>query len=648
MSMMAPNGTDTDNGAVTLDTVPSEKLVGDEAGQVGGVGSGDAGAGVVKKVTTIADYISGLAVRATPEEVEAVQVFSRRLVEELNYPKSHIRTRPQFSVRSTPSGKAGKSNSYPLDIAVFSSDKQLESELSIIVECKRKNRKDGEEQLKIYMAMSPSTQVGVWFNGNDHLYLLREFHDGQVRWSYLPTLPKFGQSISDIGSLHRKDLIKPSNLKAVFRDIRNHLAGNTTGITRDQGLAVEIISILFCKIYDEINTAPDDLPRFRTAHLEDAETMKKRLDTLFLDVQSEYPDVFRDNELITLDLNSLRYVVGELQNYCLIDASRDAIGDAFEVFIGPAVRGEEGQFFTPRNVVEMMVKIVDPKPGETIIDPSCGSGGFLTVALEHVWRMLEKEAPKMQWSPAILEAKKRDIASRCFRGIDKDAFLTKVTKAYMAIIGDGRGGIFCEDSLVTPKEWHADAQKGVKLGTFDIVLTNPPFGSKIKVTGEKKLSQYELGKKWKENKESGDWATEGNYRNEQSPQILFIERCIQLLKPNGRLAIVLPESIFGMPVYGYVVQYLFNNFSLRGFVSLPEEVFQPYTHAKTCVLFLQKREPAAAKQGMPEETIEMAIADWCGHDSRGNPTVRSTPVGPELLDDIPEIASQMSKKGIWA
>lgn len=117
---------------------------------------------------------------------------------------------------------------------------------------------------------------------------------------------------------------------------------------------------------------------------------------------------------------------------------------------------------------------------------------------------------------------------------------------------------------------------------------------------------------------------------------------MQLLKPNGRLGIVLPESIFGMPVYGYVVQYLMDNFSLRGFVSLPEEVFQPYTHAKTCVLFLQKRQPDQA------ENIEMAIADWCGHDSRGNPTVRLTAQGMELLDDLPEIATRMAAKGIWA
>lgn len=246
-------------------------------------------------------------------------------------------------------------------------------------------------------------------------------------------------------------------------------------------------------------------------------------------------------------------------------------------------------------------------------------------------------------SDVILERRKREAAQRGFRGLDKDAFLTKITKAYMAIIGDGRGGIFCEDSLALPATWHEDARLKAKMGSFDVVITNPPFGSKIKVTGAQKLAQYDLAKLWKKPaKTQMDWTAGGKRRTEQSPQILFIERCVELLKPNGRLAIVLPESIFGMPVYGYVVQYLMENFSLRGFVSLPEEVFQPYTHAKTCVVFLQKRPPD------PAESIEMAIADWCGHDSRGNPTVRPTANGVELLDDLPEIAAQMSAKGIWA
>jgi type I restriction enzyme M protein len=325
------------------------------------LGAESGAAGPIKTLQTVTDYISGKQVKATAEEIEAVQVFARKLVDDLGYPKDHIQTRPQYRVRSAPSG--GKAKGYPIDIAVFGSVKKLESEIGIIIECKRKNRKDGEEQLKIYMGMAPSAKIGVWFNGKDHVYLLR---GPTGNWSILPTLPKFGQSIEDIGvAIRRKDLTVATNLKAVFKDIRNHLAGNMVGITKDEGLAVEIISVLFCKIYDEINSAPDDMPEFRAAHhteeserKKESDRIKKRIEKLFSAVKAEYPDVFRANEEITLDADSLRYVVGELQNYCLVEATRDAIGDAFEVFIGPATRGEEGQFFTPRDVVRMMIDIL--------------------------------------------------------------------------------------------------------------------------------------------------------------------------------------------------------------------------------------------------------------------------------------------------
>jgi type I restriction enzyme M protein len=587
----------------------------------------------------VVDYISGNLVRATPEEVNAVQVFARRLVEDLNYPKEVVQTRPQFRVRVRPS-QENRTRGYPVDIAVFHKPTKLEDEAAIVVECKKPSRKDGEKQLKIYMSMS-SAHIGVWFNGKEHLYLFKRLtEDGSTDWVVLPSLPKWGQSVADIGSLRRDQLKPPGNLKAVFRDIRNHLAGNTTGITRDQELAQEIMGVLFCKIYDELDTAPADIPTFRTFVEEPSENVKERILGIFEQVKTEYTDVFRPNDTISLDDESLSYVVGELQNYELTAASRDAIGEAFEVFIGPAVRGEEGQFFTPRNVVELMVELLDPNPGELIVDPACGSGGFLVVTLEHIWRKIEAEAVKKRWKPAQLERQKREVAMRCIRGVDKDGFLTRLAKAYMAIIGDGRGGIHCEDALAQPTTWNAQAQSQVRMGEFDIVITNPPFGSKIKVTGTHKLAQYKLAHKWKiPRKEGKDWEMTDVLLTDQPPQILFIERCTQLLRAGGRLAIILPESIFGMPVYGYVVKWLFENYKLQAFISLPEEVFQPWTHAKTCVVILENSRPDE------NDIIEMAIADWCGHDSRGNPTLRYDENGNAfLLDDLPKISSYLKAR----
>jgi type I restriction enzyme M protein len=310
---------------------------------------------------------------------------------------------------------------------------------------------------------------------------------------------------------------------------------------------------LFCKIFDELDTEPDEQTRFRAKVDEPEDRIAERIQKLFTAVKREYPDVFDAGEEITLDSRSLRYVVGELQNYAVVEAPRDAIGEAFEVFIGPAVRGEEGQFFTPRNVVQLMVTLLDPSPGDRVIDPACGSGGFLIVTLEHIWKTLEQDAKAKKWTAATLATKKRDAAMNFIRGLDKDSFLTKVTKAYMAIVGDGRGGIFCEDALDEPKNWKPGARAQVALESFDVALTNPPFGSKIKVAGSHKLGQYGLARKWK--KPMGpkdDWtASASEFKKEESPQLLFIERCVQFLKPGGRLGIVLPESIFGMPPGGH-------------------------------------------------------------------------------------------------
>jgi type I restriction enzyme M protein len=590
----------------------------------------------------VSDYVSGIQVRATPEEVQAVQIFSRRLVEDYGYAKSQIRTRPQYRVRIRPSDEE---KSYPVDIAVFNSAKKTEDELFMVVECKKRERKEGEHQLRLYMDMS-AAEVGVWFNGDAHLYLRKVHHKGGKRtYETLPNIPRRGQRIEDIGLYKRMDLKKPSNLKAVFRDLRNHLAGMTTGITRDEALAQEIINILFCKILDEQETDPDDTVSFRAGVGESPKEVNKRIKVMFERVKdAAYGDVFETSDTIKLDSDSLMYVVGELQNYSIMEAERDAIGDAFEVFIGPALRGSEGQFFTPRNVVEMMVKIVDPKPNERIIDPACGSGGFLITALAHVWAKLREEANRKGWSERQLAKREFEVATDCFRGIDKDQFLAKVCKAYMALIGDGRGGVFCENTLERLTTWSDAMQQKIKPGSFDVVLTNPPFGKKIVVKGEAILSQFDLGYKWKRSKETKTVEKTDTLHDDQPPQILFLERCLQLLKPGGRLGIVLPEAVFGMPTYEYVVSWLRGRAKIRGVVSMPEALFKTSgkggTHAKVCVLFAENTKPKKDE----DYQIFMADVKWCGHDSRGNPTIRKDKAGNGvLLDEVPTVQERWAK-----
>lgn len=580
-----------------------------------------------KKEGYIKDFISGISVRATPEEVQAVQVFSRVLVDDYGYPKTIIRTRPQWRVKVRPSDQKKE---YPVDIAVFSAPEHDDDNVEIIIECKKKNRKDGRSQLEDYLRFSRA-RVGVWFNGDERLFLKKTEKSGRIDFEEIPNIPRHGQRLEDVGKFARKDLRPATNLKSVFRAVRNYLAANAVGITRDEVFAQQIINILFCKIYDERFTKADATVSFRAGIGEKDADVKARISKLFEHVKKTYNDVIEISDSIDLDDRSLAYVVGELQMFSIIDSERDAVADAFEVFIGPSLKGPQGQFFTPRNVVKMVVDMLDPNENDRIIDPACGSGGFLVEALRHVWRRVEAQGVELSWPESEIFSAKQQAAIRNFRGIDKDNFLSKVAKAYMAILGDGRGGVFCENSLERPSNWQAFTQNEVKLGSFDIVITNPPFGKKLAIDSEDILKSFDLGHDWKKD-DHGDFQM-GAVQDKQPPQILFIERCLQRLKPGGRLGIVLLESIFGMPKYEYIVDYITKRCKIRAIVTLPEDLFQPYTHAKTCVVILENSPPEG------EHDIFMCDVKWCGHDSRGNPTYRTNESGERiLLDDVPNVA----------
>jgi type I restriction enzyme M protein len=557
----------------------------------------------------IFDYISGQEIKATPEEIEAVQVFSKILVEDYDYPKELIQTRPQFRVKARPSDT---SKPYPVDIAVFNDKSKNDDDIWIIIECKKKNRKDGRGQLENYLTFSKA-QLGVWFNGNEKLFLKKIEKDGKVLFEEIPNIPIHGQRIEDIGKFKRKDLKPAYNLKSIFRTMRNYLAGNVVGATRDEVLAQQLINVIFCKIYDEKYTRPDDIINFRAGVDEKPEDVKNRILEIFDLVKKKYQDVMDSSDKIMLDAKSLSYVVGELQLFSLTDAERDAVGDAFEVFIDHALKGGQGQFFTPRNVVKMTIDMLDPTTEDLIIDPACGSGGFIIECLRHLWSKVEEEGIKYKWPDNEIEIEKQKVAIDKIRGIDKDYFLGKVCKAYMAILGDGRGGIFCENSLDVPSNWSTKTREKIQLGTFSMVVTNPPFGKKINVEGEKLLSQYDIGYKWKKNKKEGTWE-KGKLKDKEAPQYLFIERCIHLLKPGGKMGIVLPDGIFGNDQLGYIRNIISDNCQIVAVVDVPKETFMPHTSTKTSILFVKK----LAKTVTKDYPVFMAVAEKCGHDRRGN------------------------------
>ena len=557
----------------------------------------------------IYDYISGNEVKATPEEIDAVQVYSKILVEDYGYPKTHIATHPQHRVKVRPSDTKKE---YPTDIAVFTNDKKDEDDILIIVECKKKNRKDGKTQLQDYLRFSKSP-LGVWFNGEERLFLKKIEKDGKVLFEEIPNIPRYGQRIEDVGKFKRKDLKPATNLKNVFKAMRNYLAGNVVGATRDEVFAQQLINLIFCKIYDEKFTKPDEMVAFRAGIDEKSKEVKDRILELFNKVKKNYNDVIDNSDEIILDEYSLTYIVGELQQYSILESSRDAVSDAFEVFIGHALKGGQGQFFTPRNVVKMVVELIDPTHEQKIIDPACGSGGFLVESLRYIWNKAEIEFDGLGWPKHEIEIEKQKIAIKNIRGIDKDYFLSKVAKAYMALLGDGRGGVFCENSLENPDHWNKKTKDEVKMEYFDVVVTNPPFGSKIPVKGEDILKQYDLGHSFKEDKKTGKY-TKDKLQQKETPQILFIERCLQLLKPNGKLALVLPDGILGNDSLVYLREWILDKAQILAAIDVPIETFMPYTSTKTSILILRKLNKGEV---LEDYKIFMCICETCGHNRRG-------------------------------
>jgi type I restriction enzyme M protein len=396
---------------------------------------------------------------------------------------------------------------------------------------------------------------------------------------------------------------------------------------RAERLGAEMTRLLFCKIYDETYNENQE---FRILANESVDDVAERIRKLFDRVKERFSDAFERTDKLYLDNKSIAYVVAQMQLFNIRGASRDVVSESFQAFLGPGMRGEKGQFFTPRNVVKMCVDIINPKVGERIIDPACGSGGFLVECMNHLGeRMANREVSK-------------DAFKNIF-GIDKEFDLARICKAYMMIVGDGYSNIFCSDSLA-PISWSKEMKDKIKEESFDVILTNPPFGARIAIGDRSLLEKFQLGHKW-EKKETGGWKVTQQILPSQAPQILFLERCLQLLKPGGRLAIVLPDGVFGNPSDKPIIEFIFQQARVMAIVSLAPEAFLPGTHTKTSVLFLEKKKIGIGHS--EKYSVFMGIADRVGHDKNGNTSYKMNEKGQYLQDEqrkkiindeLPEVA----------
>ena len=582
------------------------------------------------------DYATCRPVNMSKPEELVRQNYERTLHLDYGYAKTQMNIEVPIKRGSSPPRERA-------DIVLYKTTNSAErdqfKDIIGIVELKRPNRADGVRQLMSYMTAS-SAQWGVWTNGDGIEYIYRDPTTGELTEGKVFDIPRNGESFEDIGRLVKTDLIpaQKHSLKPIFNRILKTLYSNTN-ISRREKLGSEMIRLIFAKIWDE-RFMQDSVPEFRVGFDDDPEDVKRRVCDLFEQIKVELVEdgVFEPSETITLDAKSVAMVVGQLERYSLLKTNKDVVGDAFEVFAESKLVGEKGEFFTPREVVRLAVEIVNPVAGQQIIDPACGSGGFLIYALEHVWNAMEND-PRYRNSPFI-EREKQEVARRCFFGIDKEIDLVKIAKAYMAIAGDGRGGIAQENTLHAAAEFQGTARtlftEGDDFKQFDIIFTNPPFGSKIKVLKEE-AAQFALGHSWRSDGK-GSYVQTSRVKD-TDPQILFIERCLQMLKDGGMLAIVLPETFFHAQSYRHILYFALHSNNVKAVIDLPHNTFRPHNNAKTCLLVLQK---GVCQQ--PE--ILMGVAEEMGHDHQGRAMFRFDPEthspSTEVWDDLAVIRQEIA------
>lgn len=436
-----------------------------------------------------------------------------------------------------------------------------------------------------------------------------------------------------------------------FRRCHNYIAGNQ-GLQKSQAFW-ELLKLIFCKIRDERHN--DEVQFYAGANerhgVNGPLKVQRRIESLFTQVKDDYPAIFKKSETIELKPVVLAYLVAQLQMYSLLESDIDVKGRAYEEIVGSNLRGDRGEFFTPRNICQMAVAMLDPNEKQLVLDPACGTGGFLITAMNHVIEKI-RAAEMAKWGNNIARAEEavkariRKFAEEFIVGMDFNPELVKATKMNMVMNNDGSGSLFQANSLESPTMWDSDLAKRNLMGRVDILFTNPPFGSKIPVTDPAILEKYDLGHSWTYDKATDEWRKTEVVQKSQPPEILFIERCVKFLKPgSGRAAIVLPDGILGSPGLGYVREWILRNTRVLASIDLHADTFQPDVSIQPSLLVLQRKtneliavETAARRTNDYE--VFMAVANHVGHDKRGNKTYVRDRKGNEVIEEIEELVKE--------
>jgi len=593
---------------------------------------------IIKNKPYVECIIRQKDVRLKPEEVVR-QLYTQKLVDEYGYPKKRIRFEHPVQF-----GRATKF----ADIVIF--DKDRPTVEYILVETKKPKLEDGKKQLKSY-CNATGAPIGVWTNGSQISHYNRKdpnfFED-------ITDIPKAEQTLEEILTerftwldLVVKDKIpnEGKSLKTIIKEMEDEVLANA-------GVDVfeEVFKLIFTKLYDETKSKddkvitdrtikrelnPDEvgdfekvkvilkdvdttdfrLLEFRNTGQSDAE-LKNKIQKLFDEAKNKWQGVFSEDSKIKLSPSHLSVCVSSLQDIKLFNSNLQVVDEAFEYLVSKSSKGEKGQYFTPRHVIDMCVKMLNPKKGEYMIDPASGSCGFPVHTIFKITGHLFENVE-------ISDKEKEDVLKIFV--IDFDEKVVRVARTLNLIAGDGETNVLHLNTLdydrwneiVNNPEWRdtyssgfrrlearAEAPNSFKEFDFDILMANPPFAGDIKES--RIIHKYELG-----------YNKQGKPKSKVGRDILFIERNLDFLKPGGRMAIVLPQGRFNNTSDKDIREFIAERARIIAVVGLQGNTFKPHTGTKTSVLFVQKWDDKLCpkKEDYP---IFFAVSEKSGKDNSGD------------------------------
>ena len=541
-----------------------------------------------KEVPYVNCLVRNKPIRLTPEEAVR-QLYVLVLRDDLGYPVSRMEL--EYGVTFGREKKRA-------DICIF--DAARPTDPYILVEVKKPKLKDGKDQLKSY-CNATGAPMGVWSNGEQISYYHRKdpnyFED-------IPGIPSARQKLSEILSERWTidDLVRLDKLVNEKKSLKDLILEMEDEVLANAGVDVfeELFKLIFTKLFDEMESGRDKKRHLVFKNYGDTETeLKAKIQDLFDKARKKWKGIFSEDAKIDLTPSHLAVCVASLEKVKLFNSNLDVVDEAFEYLINKSSKGEKGQYFTPRYVIDMCVKMLNPQEQETLIDTAAGSCGFPVHGIFHVWEQIMKEEGLNKSHLFTTEKKparcENYVREKVF-AIDFDEKAVRVGRTLNLIAGDGETNVLHLNTLdyerwsekTDDKNWlKTYAQGWFRLDDlkterssnrdfgFDILMANPPFAGDIKET--RILARYELGKK-----------PDGKHQSAVGRDILFIERNLSFVKPGGRLALVLPQGRFNNSSDKRIREYMAEHCRILAVVGLHGNVFKPHTGTKTSVIFLQK------------------------------------------------------------